>query len=245
VPRDSAGLPTCTVVIPTFNERDTLPTLVNQLMAIAGVRVLVVDDRSPDGTGRIAEELGSAFPGRVDVLNRPGRGGLGSAYVEGMQRALTYGTALVAQMDADLSHDVRYLPDLMAAASRADLAIGSRYVRGGGVSNWSLVRRVISRLANLYVRAITGLPVADGTAGYRCWRRETLMQLPLTTLVSNGYAFQVEMAWETFRRGLRIAEVPIVFVERQHGRSKLNWSVVFESLLLPWRLRRRHVSSGR
>lgn len=244
MPHDSASPQTCTVVIPTFNERETLPPLVNQLMAIPGVRVLVVDDASPDGTGEIANGLGSAFPGRVDVLHRPGRGGLGSAYVDGMQRALTHGTGLIAQMDADLSHDVRYLPDLMAATAHADLAIGSRYVPGGGVSNWSFTRELLSRFANLYVRWITGLPVKDGTAGYRCWRRETLLQLPLPTLVSNGYAFQVEMAWETYRRRLRITEVPIVFVERRHGRSKLNWFVVFESMLLPWKLRRRGRTTG-
>jgi dolichol-phosphate mannosyltransferase len=231
--------PTCTVVIPTFNERETLPPLVNQLMAIPGVRVLVVDDASPDGTGEIANGLASAFPGRVDVLHRAGRGGLGSAYIEGMQRALTHGSALIAQMDADLSHDVRYLPELIAAAADADLVIGSRYVPGGGVANWSFLRELLSRFANLYVRWITGLPVKDGTAGYRCWRRETLMQLPLPKLVSNGYAFQVEMAWETYQRRLRIKEVPIVFVERHHGRSKLNWFVVFESMLVPWKLRRR------
>lgn len=239
MPHNSASPQTCTVVIPTFNEHETLPRLVNQLMAIPGVRVLVVDDASPDGTGEIANGLGSAFPGRVDVLHRPGRGGLGSAYVDGMQRALTHGTGLIAQMDADLSHDARYLPDLMAATAHADLAIGSRYVPGGGVSNWSFTRELLSRFANLYVRWITGLPVKDTTAGYRCWRRETLLQLPLPTLVSNGYAFQVEMAWETYRRRLRITEVPIVFVERHHGRSKLTWFVVFESMLLPWRLRGR------
>ena len=211
------GSPTCTVVIPTFNERETLPSLVDRLMAIPGVRVLVVDDASPDGTGQLADTLVSAFPGRVEVLHRTGRGGIGSAYVEGMQRALTHGTALVAQMDADLSHDVRYLPDLIAATADADLAIGSRYVPGGGVSNWSFGRRLLSRFANRYVRLITGLPVKDGTGGYRCWRRETLIELPLPKLVSNGYAFMVEMAWETFQRRLRITEVPIVFVERRQG----------------------------
>lgn len=231
--------PICTVVIPTFNERETLPPLVNQLMAIPGIRVLVVDDASPDGTGEIANGLGSTFPGRVDVLHRPARGGLGSAYIEGIQQALTHGSALIAQMDADLSHDVRYLPDLMAATANADLVIGSRYVPGGGVSNWSFLRERLSRFANIYVRWITGLPVKDATAGYRCWRREMLMQIPLSKLVSNGYAFQVEMAWEAFQRGLRIKEVPIVFVERHHGRSKLTWFVVFESMLVPWKLRRR------
>ena len=207
-------------------------------MELPGVRVLVVDDGSPDGTGQIAENLSSTFPGRLEVMHRPRPAGLGSAYIDGMQHALAYQTDLIVQMDADLSHDVRYLPDLIAAASSADLVIGSRYVPGGGVSNWSLDRRLLSRFANFYVRAITGLRVRDATAGYRCWRRETLRRLPLERLKSSGYSFQVEMAWETVRRGLRVAEVPIVFVERTLGRSKMNWRVIFESIWLPWRLRR-------
>lgn len=230
--------PTCAVIIPTYNERETLPHLIRQLMELPGVRVLVVDDGSPDGTGQIAEHLSSTFPGRLEVMHRPRPAGLGSAYIDGMQHALAYQTDLIAQMDADLSHDVRYLPDLIAAASSADLVIGSRYVPGGGVSNWSLDRRLLSRFANFYVRAITGLRVRDATAGYRCWRRETLRQLPLERLKSSGYSFQVEMAWETVRRGLRVAEVPIVFVERTQGRSKMNWPVILESIWLPWRLRR-------
>jgi dolichol-phosphate mannosyltransferase len=236
------GVPTCTVVIPTLNERHTLPLLVDGLMALPGIDVLIVDDASPDGTGELAEGLAVRFPGRVEVLHRPGRGGLGSAYaayVHGMQHALSGSSDLIAQMDADLSHDVRYLPELIAAARAADLVIGSRYVDGGGVSNWSLLREMLSRFANLYVRWITRLPIRDSTAGYRCWRRETLARLPLPALVSNGYAFQVEMAWETVRRGLRVAEVPIVFVERRDGQSKLTWAVVWESILLPWRLRQR------
>jgi dolichol-phosphate mannosyltransferase len=211
-------------------------------MELPGVRVLVVDDGSPDGTGQIAENLSSAFPGRIEVMHRPRPAGLGSAYIDGMQHALAYQTDLIAQMDADLSHDVRYLPDLVAAASTADLVIGSRYVPGGGVSNWSLDRRLLSRFANFYVRAITGLRVRDATAGYRCWRRETLRQLPLERLKSSGYSFQVEMAWETVRRGLRVAEVPIVFVERTQGRSKMNWPVILESIWLPWRLRRSQMT---
>jgi dolichol-phosphate mannosyltransferase len=230
--------PTCAVIIPTYNERETLPHLIRQLMDFPGVRVLVVDDGSPDGTGQIAENLSSTFPGRLEVMHRPHPAGLGSAYIDGMQHALAYQTDLIAQMDADLSHDVRYLPDLIAAASTADLVLGSRYVPGGGVSNWSLDRRLLSRFANFYVRAITGLRVRDATAGYRCWRRETLRQLPLERLKSSGYSFQVEMAWETVRRGFRVAEVPIVFVERTQGRSKLNWPVILESIWLPWRLRR-------
>lgn len=206
-------------------------------MEMAEVRVLVVDDGSPDGTGEIAERLAASFPGRIEVMHRGRRGGLGSAYIEGMQRALTYQTDLVAQMDADLSHDVRYLPALIAAAATADLAIGSRYVPGGGVSNWSRDRLILSRFANAYVRVVTGLPVRDATAGYRCWRRGTLLQLPLKELKSNGYSFQVEMVWETVRRGLRVVEVPIVFVERAQGRSKLNSATILESIWLPWRLR--------
>lgn len=235
--------PTCAVIIPTYNERDTLPQLIRQLMEVSGVRVLVVDDGSPDGTGQIAENLSSAFPGRLEVMHRPRPAGLGSAYIDGMQHALAYQTDLIAQMDADLSHDVRYLPDLIAAAATADLVIGSRYVPGGGVSNWSLDRRLLSRFANLYVRAVTGLRVRDATAGYRCWRRETLRQLPLERLKSSGYSFQVEMAWETVRRGLRVAEVPIVFVERTQGRSKMNWPVILESIWMPWRLRRSRTNA--
>jgi dolichol-phosphate mannosyltransferase len=237
-------VPTCTVVIPTFNERENLPQLVAQLMQLPRVRVLVVDDGSPDGTGAAADRLATEFPGRVDVMHRSGRGGLGSAYIEGMQRALAFDTDLVAQMDADLSHDVRYLPTMIAAAATADLVIGSRYVPGGGVSNWSLDRRLLSRFANFYVRVVTGLSVRDATAGYRCWRRETLRALPLRTLKSSGYSFQVEMAWETARRGLRVTEVPIVFVERAQGRSKLNRSAILESVFMPWRLRRKRVRSG-
>src|SRR4030095_2222531 len=181
--------PTCTLVIPTFNERENLPIVVSQLMQLPRVRVLVVDDGSPDGTGDIADGLAAQFPGRADVLHRTERRCLGSAYIEGMQRALLSDTDLVAQMDADLSHDVRYLPDMIAATASADLVIGSRYVAGGGVSNWPINRRVLSRFANIYVRVVTGLRIEDATAGYRCWRRETLQALPLSALTSSGYSF--------------------------------------------------------
>lgn len=229
----------CTVVIPTFNERENLPVLVTQLMDMPDVRVLVVDDASPDGTGEVANRLQSAFGDRVGVIHRAGRGGLGSAYVAGFRRALADGSRMIVQMDADLSHGVRYLPDLIRSAADADLVIGSRYVRGGGVENWPASRHWLSRFANLYVRRLTGLAVADCTAGYRCWRGEALAQIPLQCIASNGYAFQVEMVWEAVHRGLRVVEVPIVFVERRLGRSKLTGGVVFESILLPWRLRWR------
>jgi glycosyltransferase involved in cell wall biosynthesis len=161
-----------------------------------------------------------------------------------MQRALTFGTDLVAQMDADLSHDVRYLPHLIAATATADMVIGSRYVPGGGVSNWPLDRRLLSRFANFYVRTVTGLDIRDATAGYRCWRREALMALPLAALKSSGYSFQVEMAWEAVQHGFLVAEVPIVFVERAQGASKLNRSAIVESMLLPWRLRHKRANDG-
>lgn len=226
-------------MIPTFNERENLPVLVRQIMDVPNTKVLVVDDASPDGTGLVAEDLKSVYGHRIDVLHRPGRAGLGTAYVAGMQRAVAAGADIVTQMDADLSHDVAYLPAMIAATQHADLVIGSRYIPGGGVANWSRNREWLSRFANQYVRFITGIPIVDCTAGYRCWRREALHRLPLASLVSNGYAFQVEMTWEAHRRGMRLAEVPIVFHERRHGRSKLSWSVVFESMLLPWRLRSR------
>lgn len=231
---------TCTAVIPTFNEREDLPPLVEQLMTIPGVHVLVVDDASPDGTGELSDRLALAFPGRMQVLHRSGKAGFGSAYVAGLQQALTQNSEFIVQMDADLSHEVRFLPTLIsAAAAGADLVIGSRYVAGGGVSSWSALRRQLSRFANFYVRTVTKLAVQDCTAGYRCWRREGLMQLPLSSLMAKGYAFQVETAWEASRLGLRITEVPITFVGRRHGESKLTLAVILESVLLPWRLRSR------
>ena len=239
VPPASDPPSTCVVIVPTFNERENLAVLVNGLMAIEGVSVLVVDDASPDGTGALAEELRSTFGDRIQIVHREQRTGLGSAYVAGMQRALAGGWDLIAQMDADSSHDIKHLPQMISAMSGADLVIGSRYIPGGDVSNWSVSRQWLSWFANWYVRWITGLPVHDCTAGYRCWRREALRLLPLESLVSNGYAFQVEMTWEAHRRGLRLAEMPIVFRERYRGRSKLTWAVVFESVLLPWRLRAR------
>jgi dolichol-phosphate mannosyltransferase len=239
VPQQTSNPPICTAIIPTFNERENLRPLVEQLMNLPGVRVLVVDDASPDGTGQLADALASAFPDRVQVLHRVGKRGFGSAYTEGMQRVLAQDSELVVQMDADLSHEVRYLTDLISATADADLVIGSRYVAGGSVSNWSRTRRLLSRFANLYVRWIAGLPVRDCTSGYRCWRREALAQLPLADLAAKGYALQVEMAWEAVRRRMRIVEVPITFIDRRHGDSKLTSAVIFESVLFPWRLRQR------
>ncbi|MGH9348937.1 MAG: polyprenol monophosphomannose synthase [Vicinamibacterales bacterium] len=228
------------VIVPTYNERETLPVIVRELLAIPGVHLMVVDDGSPDGTGSIAEGLAMTHADRVAVLRRTGARGLGRSYIEGMRRALaTTGAPLICQMDADLSHLPSDLPALVGAATHADLVIGSRYVAGGRVVNWPRRRVLLSTLANHYVRGLTGVAVRDVTSGFRCWRRETLARIPLADLRSDGYAFQVEMTWHARRTGARIVEVPITFVERRQGRSKLSGRVVLESIVLPWRLARR------
>jgi dolichol-phosphate mannosyltransferase len=227
------------VLVPTYNERDNLQPLIDALMAIDGLRVLIVDDNSPDGTGDAAEALAAATGGRVSVMRRPGPRGLGRSYIEGMAAALRTDATHICQIDADFSHDPAALPRLLAATSDADLAIGSRYIPGGELRNWPAHRLMLSTFANWYVRAITRLPVHDCTSGFRCWRRDLLARLPLNRIVSDGYAFQVEMAWEARAAGGRIVEVPITFVERRTGQSKMSGRVIAESALLPWRLAAR------
>ena len=224
------------VVTPTYNERDNLPILAAGVLAHPGFRMLVVDDGSPDGTGEIAEELARTHPGRVEVMHRTGPRGLGRSYIDGLRHALRSGADLVFQMDADLSHNPEYLPRIAEAASQYDVVIGSRYLTGVSVVNWPLHRIFLSAFANRYVRAVTRISVADCTSGYRCWRREALERLPLDSMVSNGYAFIVEMLYEASRRGCRIGEVPIIFVERRLGQSKVSGRVLAESLIVPWRL---------
>jgi dolichol-phosphate mannosyltransferase len=224
------------VVIPTYNERDNLPVVAEGVLK-HGYRLLVVDDGSPDGTGRVADELAAAHPGRVEVMHRTGPRGLGRSYIDGLCHALAQGTAdLICQMDADLSHNPDYLPDLVAAASASDLVIGSRYLNGVSVVNWPLHRIFLSAFANRYIRFVTRLRTTDCTAGFRCWRRDALAKIPLGRMRSDGYSFLVEMLYEADRRGCRIAEVPIIFVERRQGQSKLSSGVLIESLIMPWRL---------
>jgi dolichol-phosphate mannosyltransferase len=224
------------VLIPTYNERDNLRPLVTALMAIAGVKVLVVDDNSPDGTADEAEALAAASDGRVSVMRRAGPRGFGRSYVDGMAAALRTDATHICQIDADFSHDPAALPQLLTAATAADLVIGSRYVPGGELRNWPAHRLVLSRFANWYIRAITRLPVRDCTSGFRCWTRGLLARMPLDRIVSNGYAFQVETAWEAHAAGGRIVEVPITFIERREGQSKMSGRVIAESVVLPWRL---------
>jgi dolichol-phosphate mannosyltransferase len=229
-------------VIPTYNERENLPDLVRAVLAYEGFRVMVVDDGSPDGTGAAADALKAEFPGRVEVVHRTGKRGLGRSYVDGLTRALAEGSAdLVCQMDADWSHDPKFLPAIVAACADHDVVIGSRYLNGVSVVNWPLQRIFLSTFANRYIHAITGLRIKDCTSGFRCWRREMLAKLPLDRVVSDGYAFLVEMIFEAHVRGARIGEVPIIFVERRMGASKLSGGVVFESMLTPWRLRLRYL----
>jgi dolichol-phosphate mannosyltransferase len=224
------------VIVPTFNERENIPVLVPRLLAIEGLRVLIVDDGSPDGTGAIADGLAAGSGGRLSVMHRTGPRGLGRSYADGMQAAVLTNVRYVCQMDADLSHDPIDLMQLIAAGASADLVIGSRYVPGGTLHNWPRRRLWLSGFANWYVRAVTGLRIRDCTSGFRCWRRDLLARLPLATIASDGYAFQVEMAFEAMRAGATIVEAPIHFVERRQGSSKLSWHVIAESIWMPWRL---------
>jgi len=224
-------------VTPTYNERDNLPVLAAGLLKYDGVRMLIVDDGSPDGTGEVADQLAKDHPGRVEVMHRTGPRGLGRSYVDGLLRAIADGQAeFICQMDADLSHNPDYLPDLVNGAAARDLVIGSRYMNGVSVVNWPLHRIFLSAFGNRYIRFVTKLSVSDCTSGYRCWRREALARMPIASMVSDGYAFLVEMLYEAQRRGLRIGEVPIIFIERRLGQSKLSSNVLIESLVMPWRL---------
>jgi dolichol-phosphate mannosyltransferase len=228
------------VLIPTYNERENLPLLVADVLAVPGTEILVIDDQSPDGTGRLAEELAVRHPGRLGVMHRKGRRGLGVSYLDGFKHAVASDADLVVQMDADRSHDPQYLPAMIAATAGADLVVGSRYLHGISVVNWPLRRIILSSFANVYIRWVTGLGVNDCTTGYRCWRREALAKLPLDRIVSEGYSFVVEVTFLAAVYGLRIAESPIIFIERREGASKLSSGILFESLITPWRLVFRH-----
>jgi dolichol-phosphate mannosyltransferase len=227
----------CTVIVPTYNEADNIGQLIPQILAHPRCRVLVVDDGSPDGTGAIVEEIARNEP-RVGLLSRPGKLGLGTAYIAGFRRALAEGAQFIIEMDADFSHDPRYLPALIAAAvGDNDLVLGSRYVRGGGTTDWGLARKLISRGGNLYAGIILGLPVADSTGGFRCYRRSVLEAIDLDAVRSNGYAFQIEMVYRARAAGARIGEVPIIFPDRRVGKSKMSRRIVVEALINVWRLR--------
>jgi dolichol-phosphate mannosyltransferase len=198
--------------------------------------VLVVDDNSPDGTGSLADALAKTNP-RVKVLHRAQKEGLGRAYLAGFFEGLRTGYPFLIEMDADFSHDPAYLPGLLEAARNADLVLGSRYVAGGGVANWGLMRKIISRGGSLYARTILGAPVRDLTGGFKCFRREALQALELDTVRSGGYSFQIELTYRALSLGLRVVEVPIVFADRRVGKSKMSRQIFLEAILMVWRLR--------
>lgn len=237
----TASTPKITVVVPTYNERENLPVLASQLqsLGIPNLHVLVVDDNSPDGTGGVADSLASQSLGSITVLHRTEKNGLGRAYVAGMTRALAEGGEIVIQMDADLSHPVAAIPVMVdrIRTGGADLVIGSRYVDGGSTAaEWPWHRKALSLWANFYVRAVLGLKVKDGTAGFKAWTAPTLHEIDVASIRSNGYSFQVEMNYRTAQSGRKIVEVPIRFEERVEGASKMNLREQIESALTPWKL---------
>lgn len=220
------------VVVPTYNERDNVATLITRLFeACPSCDLLVIDDSSPDGTGGVVEEIAEDYEGHIAMLERPRKAGLGTAYVEGFRWGVAHSYDAIVAMDADLSHDPAIVPELLRTLDRADLAIGSRYVSGGGISNWGFLRRGLSRMGNLYARLWLRFGVRDSTSGFRAYRSGALRAMDLASFKSEGYAFQIETAWRIHQDGGRIAEVPITFVERQHGASKLSRRIVFEALL--------------
>lgn len=224
------------IIIPTYNERENLGPLIDRLMQLAvPVDVLVVDDNSPDGTGQLADEIAARNP-RVHVLHRPNKSGLGRAYVAGFKWALARDYEFIFEMDGDFSHDPAEIPNFLKAAREADLVLGSRYCNGIRVINWPLKRLILSLAAAKYVRLITGLPVSDPTGGFKCFRRRALESVDLDAVQSNGYSFQIEMTHRIWRQGLKIAEVPITFLDRFQGSSKMSRKIVWEALWMVWRL---------
>jgi len=231
-------MPPSLIVVPTYNERDNVRGIAGRLLgALPGAELLFVDDNSPDGTGALLDELAGADP-RIHVMHRAGKLGLGTAYVEGFGWGLARGYAYLFEMDADGSHDPQYLPAMLALAEDgADVVVGSRYVPGGGTANWGLGRRLLSRGGGLYARTILGIEIRDVTAGFICWRRAALEAIDLATIGSNGYSFQIEMKYRALRKGLRVVETPIVFVDRRLGQSKMSRAIFAEALLKVWALR--------
>jgi dolichol-phosphate mannosyltransferase len=226
------------VVVPTYNEKETLPALVEAVLALPGAwRLLVVDDNSPDGTGELADDIARRQP-RVSVLHRDRKEGLGPAYLAAFAATLPRtDVEFIAQIDSDFSHNPSDLPRLLSALEKAELAIGSRYVPGGRTEGWSLRRRLLSRWGNAYVRGVLGAHVKDLTAGFRMWRRCALEAIDLDAVKTRGYGFQIEMAIRAMAAGARVVEVPICFTERRAGKSKMSGSIVAEALVLPWKLR--------
>jgi dolichol-phosphate mannosyltransferase len=225
------------VVVPTYNERENLPQIIPQILEQdQRIEVLIVDDNSPDGTGRLADEM-AASNSRIHVIHRPEKAGLGKAYLAGFRWALEQRYDFIIEMDADFSHDPRFLGQLLAAARDADLVIGSRYRTGVNVINWPISRLLLSIGANQYARVVTGLPLTDSTGGFKCFRREVLEAIDFQRVRSNGYSFQIEMSFRAWKKGFRLVEIPIVFTDRVEGQSKMNRRIVREAIWMVWWLR--------
>ena len=226
-----------TVVVPTYNERANLEELIPRVLGqLPDIEMLVVDDGSPDGTGEYADSVAAEDP-RVHVLHRPGKMGLGSAYVYAFTQALTTDTELIIQMDADFSHDPDVIPELVEQAATHDVVLGSRYITGANVVNWPLRRLFLSYFANVYTHIVTGLPLRDSTGGFKCFHRKVLGKIELSTIRSYWYSFQIEVNFRSWRKGFSMVEIPIVFVDRHSGTSKMSRRIVWEAMWLVWRLR--------
>jgi len=231
------------IVLPTYNEKENLALMIEALFALNldNLHILVVDDNSPDGTGKIADDFASRNP-KVSVLHRQEKNGLGQAYIAGFKQALKMDADYIIQMDCDFSHQPKYIPDLLKAIETNDLVLGSRFAKGGSVDeNWSVYRKLLTWFANrVYTPTILGIPVRDATGGYRIWRRNTLIGLDLNRIRSSGYVFQVEMAYVTCRLGFRVAEIPIYFPDRELGESKMDIRIQIEAAARVWQVRQRH-----
>jgi dolichol-phosphate mannosyltransferase len=232
------------IIIPTYNEVENLPNIVREIFSVVSTKpdpslhILVADDNSPDGTGRLADQLAQEFPGRLHVLHRQKKEGLGRAYLAGFAWGLERDYDALIEMDADFSHHPRYVIDMLRTLETADVAIGSRYVPGGGTVNWGLGRKIISRGGSWYSRLILGASIRDFTGGFNGWRRSALLGMDLGSVVSNGYAFQIELKYRAFLRGFKIVEFPIIFEDRRVGASKMSKKIVFEALGKVWGFRR-------
>jgi dolichol-phosphate mannosyltransferase len=225
------------VIIPTYNERENIAELVESIINLrAGLDCLIIDDNSPDGTGRIADGL-SAQHSEVSVMHRSGKAGLGKAYAAGFSYAIKKGYDSVITMDADFSHDPRYLPQFIEKLRESDVVIGTRYIKGGGVKNWPLPRILISRGGSLYSRLVTGMPLHDATGGFNAYHKKVLEAIQPATIKSEGYSFQIEMKYRSWKKGFRLVEIPIVFVDRTQGKSKMSKKIFLEAIFMVWKLR--------
>ncbi|MCJ7457731.1 MAG: polyprenol monophosphomannose synthase [candidate division Zixibacteria bacterium] len=225
------------VIIPTYNEKENIGTILPLVLKQdQGIEVLVVDDNSPDGTGKLVEELKASNP-RIKLIKREKKSGLGTAYIAGFDYALQNGYDYIFEMDSDFSHDPSYIPDFLKAIKDSDLVLGSRYIRGVNVVNWPITRLLLSYFANVYARWVTGLPVRDSTGGFKCFKREVLEKIGLDNIHSNGYAFQIEMSFRAWKKGFKIKEIPIIFVDRRAGESKMSKKIVREAIWMVWKLR--------